>query len=125
MQHGQCGKNLTWTLDDDGTLTISGTGKMDDYYDSAKAIAWFPFRESIEKIIIADGVTTIGKYAFYGCSILMSVTIPDSVTTIGANAFGGCNSLTSVTIPDSVTTIGANAFGRCNSLTSVTIPDSV
>ena len=74
---------------------------------------------------IPNSVTTIGSYAFYGCTSLTSVTIPDIVTTIGDAAFYGCESLTSVTIPDSVTTIGDYAFAYCDSLTSVTIPDSV
>ena len=70
-------------------------------------------------------VTTIGDYAFYGCSSLTSLTIPDSVTTIGDYAFAYCDSLTSITIPNSVTTIGDYTFAECSSLTSVTIPDSV
>ena len=72
-----------------------------------------------------DSVTTIGNYAFSGCSGLTSVTIPDSVTSIGDYAFNNCNGLTSVTIPDSVTIIGYGAFSGCSGLTSVTIPDSV
>ena len=74
---------------------------------------------------ILDSVTTIGDYAFYGCTSLKSVNIPDSVTTIGNSAFYACRSITSITIPDSVTTIGSEAFYGCTSLTSITIPDSV
>ena len=76
-------------------------------------------------LVIPDGVTSIGDYAFYGCDALTSITIPGSVTYIGRSAFSGCTSLTSVTIPDSVTSIGNDAFRDCTSLTSVTIPDSV
>jgi Leucine-rich repeat (LRR) protein len=74
---------------------------------------------------IPDNVTSIGNYAFDGCSRLTSVTIPNSVTTIGNYAFDGCSRLTSVTIPNGVTSIGSYAFSGCSSLTNVTIPDSV
>ena len=79
----------------------------------------------IADLVIPDGVTSIGNYAFDGCSLLTSITIPDSVTSIGNYAFDGCSSLTSITIPDSVTSIGNYAFDGCSSLTSITIPDSV
>ncbi len=77
------------------------------------------------ELIIPDSVTSIGNYAFYGCSGLTSVTIPDSVKSIGTYAFYACTSLTIVTIPDGVTSIGDYTFFDCTSLTSVTIPDSV
>jgi len=75
--------------------------------------------------IIPNSVTSIGDYAFYGCSGLTSVTIPNSVTSISDFAFYECNGLTSVTIGNSVTSIGTKAFYNCSSLTSVTIPNSV
>ena len=78
-----------------------------------------------QNTIIPNSVTSIGNYAFYGCSSLTSVTIPNSVTWIGYEAFRDCSSLTSVTIPESVTGIGDDAFRDCSSLTSVTIPESV
>ena len=117
---GTCGTNVTWTLDDNGTLTISGTGDMADYYSSP-----FSDNSNIKSVVIENGVTSIGNYAFNGCSGLTSVTIPDNVTSIGLCAFSDCSSLTSVTIPDNVTSIGIGAFSGCSSLTSVTIPDNV
>ena len=79
---------------------------------------------SLKEVVITGG-TSIGGYAFYGCSNLTSITIPDSVTSIGNYAFYDCRSLTSIIIPDSVTSIGDSAFRDCSGLTSITIPDSV
>ncbi len=76
-------------------------------------------------IEIPEGTTSIGVYAFRGCTGLTSIMIPDSVTSIGAGAFGSCTSLTSITIPDSVTSIGYSVFSGCSGLTSITIPHSV
>ena len=115
------GSNLTWTLDSEGLLTISGTGAMKDY-DNNSAL-WQ--HRAIEKAVIDNGVTSIGDHAFYYSNYLTSVTIPNSVTSIGESAFERCSSLTSVTIPSSVTSIGNGAFEYCSSLTSVTIPSSV
>ena len=114
--------NVTWKLTSDGTLIISGTGKMANYFRDAP---WYSIRLRVKKVIITNGVTGIGRYAFDDCSNLKSLTIPDSVTTIGDGAFGSCQALTSVTIPNSVTSIGDYTFEDCSSLTSVTIPSSV
>ena len=99
---GDCG----WTLDDKGTLTISGDGQIGDYSSDFSGM-------NIESVIIKKGVTSIGDYAFSGCESLTSITIPDSVTSIGNWAFFRCTSLTSITIPNSVTSIGDYAFYRC------------
>ena len=121
---GSCGENVTWTLTADGTMTISGTGAMTDYtYDSRSP--WYSCRTYIKRVVMQQGVTSIGDHAFWDCSGLTSVTIPDGVTSIGGGAFSGCTSLTSVAIPSSVTEIGGSAFSGCTGLTSVTIPDSV
>lgn len=79
----------------------------------------------VTDVIIPDGVTSIGNYAFCGHTGLTSITIPDSVTNIGDEAFRGCTGLTGITIPDGVTSIGNYAFAWCSGLTSITIPDSV
>ena len=81
--------------------------------------------ELITDLTIPKNVTSIGGYAFYGCSGITSVTIPDSVAFIGDSAFAHCSGITSVTIPDSVAFIGDSAFTHCSGITSVTIPDSV
>ena len=118
---GICGENLTWTLDAAGTLTVSGTGAMKDYhYEGAP---WYQSRDSIQAVVIENGVTTIGERAFNDCSSLTSITIPEGVTTIGEYAFSGCSSLTSITIPEGVTAIGYRAFSGCSRLTDVSITD--
>ena len=121
---GTCGNNLTWTLDDEGTLTISGTGSMTEY-NAYSYPPWYTYRSFIKSVVIDEGVTSIGTYAFYGCTSLTSIEIPYGVRSIGGSAFYGCTSLASIEIPDSVTIITAGAFNNCTSLTSIEIPDSV
>ena len=121
---GASGNNVTWSFNSSSkTLTISGTGAMANYSPFVKP--WINNIESIETVVIEDGVTSIGNYAFAYCSNLTSVTIPSSVTSIGKYVFFICTRLTSVTIPSSVTSIGGGAFDNCSSLTSITIPSSV
>ncbi len=103
IDSGTCGEDVTWSLDENGTLTISGTGDM-------SGNPWFSYMDLIKKVVIKDSVTSIGGGAFSGCTGLTSITIPDSVTSIGDRAFYGCSGLTSITIPDSVTSIGDGAF---------------
>ena len=117
VDSGTCGENLTWELDDQGVLTISGTGAIRAYA--------FEGYDSLTSVTILDGVTGIGTYAFYNCDSLSSVMIPGSVTSVGDFSFYKCDSLTSVTILDGVTRIGVSAFSNCGKLTSVTIPDSI
>ena len=122
----QIGSSSTYWELADGVLTISGTGPMPTNFTSAGANnPWYSQRASITSVVIEDGVTTIGDYAFRGCTGLTSISIPNSVTSIGQYAFRDCTGLTSVTIPASVTTIGSWAFENCTGLTSVTIPNSV
>ncbi len=125
---GTCGSNLTWTLDAQGLLTISGTGAMNDFDleftdkddNDIPTTPWYAYRTQIKKLHIENGVTTIGLYAFMYCEALTEVTISGSVTHISAYAFDGCSNLTSVTIPESVTDIEDFVFYSCSSLTSVT-----
>lgn len=121
---GDSGSNVTWSLDDNGTLTISGSGKIEDYRSDIDQ-PWYSNRSDITSVIIEPGVTSIGSQAFYYCSNLTSITIPSGLTSIGEMAFFYCSALTSVTIPNSVISIGNFAFGSCTGLKSITIPSSV
>ena len=124
VDSGTCGDNVTWTLDDEGTLTISGAGRMTSYTDSNRS-PWYSRRNSITSVYIESNVTSIGDYTFTGCINLTSLTIPVGVTSIGGKAFSGCSGLTSITIPASVTSIALLAFDYCSGLTSIDIPASV
>ena len=114
VDSGNCGNNVTYTLDSDGLLTISGKGSMYGYSwksDGDKLVTTAPWgSKKLTQVVISDGVTNIGSSAFDGCTGLTSITIPDSVTSIGSEAFSGCTGLTSITIPDGVTNIGEDAF---------------
>ena len=117
--------DITWSLDYDGVLTISGSGAMADY-DDASSQPWEDLRSDITSIVIEDGVTHIGDWAFGYFGYLESVTIPTSVTTIGYMAFAESSiESTSLVIPNSVTSIGDYAFMDCVLLETVTIGSGV
>ena len=136
---------LTWELNN-GTLTISGEGMMPDY-DYPNYAPWYDYQLSLKNVVMEDGITKIGSYAFktpactghstlfsipnsvtsigdrafYGCCNLHTISIPESVKSIGAMAFAWCQNLRSIIIPNNVTVLGASAFYRCDRLYSVTI----
>lgn len=121
---GTCGANMSWRVSDSGVLTISGTGKMDDYSTSSKA-PWYSYRSQIFSVVIEEGVTGIGDYAFYMCARILTVSLPDSLTSLGDRCFNFCYDLTAVTIPPNVTAIADHAFFGCSDLASVTLPEGV
>lgn len=132
IKTGSCGDNVTWTFYKDlDTLYISGTGDMEDYNPRSMGNPtqppWFSdgnICRNLKMVVIENGVTNIGDYAFYCCHSLTSVTIPDSVEKIGAGVFYGCERLTSVTIPKSVTKINLyEQFKNCDSLICITVAD--
>ena len=147
VDSGTCGANLTWTLDDAGTLTISGTGAMEDYERYGENTApWygrniktailekgvltignsaFFEQESLEDIQISSTVTRIGDNSFMNCKNIKCIEIPNSMTEIGNNTFLHCSNLKSIVIPDSVTKLGYNTFAYCTSLSDVSLPDSL
>lgn len=120
------GSDVTWHLtentDDPSTytLTISGSGAMEDYLMSSNQ-PWCSFRKQITSVVVSPGVTSIGNLAFTRFSKLIHVDIADSVVSIGEQAFSDCSSLTDIKIPQSVTYIGVKAFGSCTKLSSITL----
>lgn len=124
---GKCGTKVTYTISDDGVLTISGTGAMANYTykdNDSSNCPWHSVRWAINKVVIEDGVTSIGDFAFAFDISLADVIIPGSVTSIGNRAFMG-TPLTSVVIPEGVKTIGQWVFWCCTSLKSITLPTSL
>ncbi len=146
---GTCGANLTWTLDSGGTLRITGTGKMSNYsaehyhkndipseYGDDEiwvdgiwyyhiTSPWFSHHKDIKHLVIEDGVTSIGKYAFCACESIQDVTMPTSLVNIGNLAFWSCSSISRIKIPDGVTHIGSQAFLQCKNLIRADVADSV
>ena len=141
-ESGSCGDSLSWSYDA-GTLTISGSGAMTDFKEPDMA-PWYHLREEIRRVILPEGLTSIGSLAFYECKNLTAVILPSSMrtigyyafaecqslamlrfggyeTSIGVAAFYGCLSLDAIRLPYSLQTIGSQAFYRCEALTSVTI----
>jgi hypothetical protein len=152
---GKCGANLTWTLNSEGTLIISGTGNMNNYGINSNGITsapWGQYADRLKRLLFSNEMTSIGECAFTGCSNLTGdLIIPDNITNIGKSAFMRCsgfnggiiisNSITSINgstfsgclnlsgtlvIPDGVTSIGSSAFSNCSNLTGrLIIPDGV
>ncbi|MCI6354062.1 leucine-rich repeat domain-containing protein [Eubacterium coprostanoligenes] len=119
--NGQCGENAFWNYDvDSKTLSISGTGAMNNY-----SSPWEKYKNEILTVNIEDGITSISRSAFSNCSSLKAITIPNSVTYIRDSAFSNCSSLIDITIPEGVTSIENQTFVNCSSLKTITIPNSV
>lgn len=123
---GTTGK-LTWTLTEDGVLTITGEGPMPDYRDggTSETPPWYPHVNRISSLTIGEGVTRIGDYAFMLCSFVTKVVIPESVTSMGDWAFCFCTGLQEAYIGDGVTEIAAKAFAECTALKTVVIGKSI
>ena len=116
---GAQGDNLTWTVDENGLLTISGTGEMAGFLNSRGP--WY--NKGVKTAVIESGATSIGGGAFADCRTLTSVTIPDTVTHIDEAAFDYCSALTGINIPASVTSIGDGAFVFCPALEAITVAE--
>ncbi len=131
---GQCGDDLIWKIED-GTLTISGTGDMWDYTDTwddnigyITTAPWGKHRDNLNKLIIKNGITRIGNFAFTACWDLSgNLSIPNSVISIGDGAFAECDGFSgNLVIPNSVTDLGIGAFYMCNGFDgNLIIPNSI
>ena len=115
--------NLTWALDSEGTLTISGTGDMQPYW-SYDVRTWDTYSSEINKVVVEEGVTAIGAYAFKYTEAT-EVSLPSTLTSIGEGAFYYCKNLTHIDIPDSVAGYAENWFAGCKSLKSVKMPAGI
>ncbi len=129
---GSCGENVTWSYDaDTGTLTISGEGEMKDFsatYDRDDETYYkptYPWPSSIARLIVKDGVTRLGSFAFYKCTSLVDVSLPESVEAFGSYCFAECPRLISLTIPPKVTVIPQSFCEGCWNIEEITIPNGV
>ena len=114
--------DLRWTLDENGLLTITGTGPVNRVNDDTP---WQHYTDKIRKVRIGEGITAIGECAFTWYPELTDVTLPDTVTAIGEGAFRDCYKLARINLPGSITAIGAEAFKKCTALTAVTLPGNI
>ena len=119
---GTCGPNTNWVLEK-GVLTISGTGEMTDFENASAP--WHAYRQQIVSVVVEEGVTSIGKSAFYECENMTSVSLPNGIDSISYGSFCFCKSLTEIWIPDSVTSIGSSAFAYCSNLNSISLPEGL
>lgn len=126
IDSGSCGENATWILSGTSTdmvLTISGEGDMYQY--DASSIPWVDDRSKIKRVVVEEGITQIGDYAFYSLNKATEFLLPNSLESIGDYAFSDEISLSSISLPESVTNIGLKAFSGCSKLNSIVIPNGV
>lgn len=124
---GSLGDNVTFLLDTNGTLTISGEGRMQSftYGDGAVDTPWFDVRECIRAVVIEEGVTNISAHTFFKCGNMQSIVIPSTVYDIGSVSFAYCKSLKEIVIPEGETQLGNSTFAGCTALTKVVLPESL
>ena len=115
-----CAHAWEWSLDDAGVLKITGTGPVEDF-SSAADTPWYG--KAVRQVVIHEGITELGSYAFRNCNKLTAVTLPDSLTTLGVSAFEGCSSLKTLSVGTGLRTVKQYAFLDCSALTGVYITD--
>ena len=125
---GSCGEHAFWTLDEEGTLTISGTGATDSCYSfvynqAVNTAPWYESMDDIRRVVIEEGITELGMWSFMPAHNLESVQLPESLIIIGSDAFAGCTSLREVRFPTHCTELGQ--FSGCEALEHVTLPPAL
>lgn len=130
IDSGECGANganVKWSLDSDGVLLFSGEGEITDYTwtNFVPTTPWYEYRWSINKIVVEDGITSIGNSAFYGLSSVESVSLSNDILALGKYAFNGCRALTEIDLPNNLQYIADDCFCFCSSLKKVEIPETV
>lgn len=120
---GSCGANVRWRLNtEEGLLTIYGTGTM---YNYSRTAPWASYKDSITRVVVESGVTSIGNYAFYEHSELQSIELPDTIRSLGLGSFAWAESLTSIRIPEGVTAIPEDCFWACLAMVEISLPSTV
>lgn len=122
-EKGNCGDSLKWELEG-GQLKISGSGAMTEYTED-NLPPWYEYRKDITVVSLPEGMTSIGKFAFYGCTSLKGVSLPSSLTAIGDWSFSKCSNLEYVSIPLGLQSIGESAFQECEALNGVRLPNGI
>ena len=115
---------MHWSISADHVLTISGSGEMPNYTYNATA-PWYSYRNQIESIVVENGITALGNYAFYCSSTATSVSLPPSLNALGKDCFYSCSELKTISIPDGVAAIPDRCFYECSSLESIDLPGSI
>lgn len=122
QEEEKCGDNLNWYINEEDTLIISGSGEM--YELGYEEYGWYSQRKIIKSIIVEEGVTSVGSYAFYDETAVVSVSLPSTLISIGNKAFAYVGKLQEITLPDNLRTIGDSCFYRCSSLKTVNFGNS-
>ena len=122
---GTCNESINWRIDfSDGTLTVYGSGDMPNY--TSNTMPWFEYNQDVRQIVVEEGITTIGKFAFYGMPEVVSISLPEGLTTVSASAFSSNTGrdITELTLPSTLTSIGEYAFSGLSHLTKINVLSS-
>ncbi len=129
---GACNDTIMWELSDEGVLSIRGTGVMPDYdyfmsgyYEEGDDVPWARQRCIVKKVVVEEGITHIGDYAFHGCAVLEEAVLPGSITSIGDYAFQNCITLNAIELSSGLTSMGQFVFSGCLNLKAVELPDTL